>query len=152
MLRPLRLLFLVALVAPVAAAQSVPAPARAYLGDWTTYNDAGTEAQSVMRITERDGVLQGRIVRLLPTAAYPSPQFRCDDCRGTYQGADLRTVPIIQGMTWQGDEFSGGRLTDPTNGKTYRGVLRLDGPDRLRVRGYVGVRALGRTQVWRRAR
>lgn len=143
---------LLLLAAASVQAQGLPAEARAYLGDWTTYNDAGTEAQSVMRITESGGVLQGRIVRLLPTAAYPEPQFRCADCEGTYQGADLRTVPIIQGMTWQGDEFSGGRLTDPTNGKTYRGILRLDGPDRLRVRGYLGVRALGRTQVWRRAR
>ncbi len=72
--------------------------------------------------------------------------------RGQYRGADLRTVPLIEGMEWGGDEFSGGRITDPTNAKSYRGILRLDGPDRLRVRGFIGIRALGRTQVWRRAR
>ena len=126
-------------LAPAALAQSLPAEARAYLGDWTTYNDDGTEAQAVVRITESDGTLRGQIVRLLPTERYPSPQFQCDDCRGEYQGADLRTVPLIEGMDWGGDEFSGGRITDPTNGRRYRGVLRLDGRDRLRVRGFVGV-------------
>lgn len=149
-----RLVSLLALLALASAvhAQRLPAEARAYLGDWTTYNDAGTEAQAVVRITEAGGELSGRIVRLLPTAAYPDPQFRCDDCSGRYQGADLRTVPLIEGMTWDDDEFSGGRITDPTNGRAYRGVIRLDGADRLRVRGFLGVRALGRTQVWHRAR
>ncbi len=144
-------LVLVAL-ASAAQAQGLPADARAVLGDWVTYNDEGTEAQSVVRITESNGVLQGRIVRVLPTEQYPTPQFRCDDCEGRYEGADLRTVPLIEGMTWDEDEFSGGRITDPTNGRRYRGLLRLESADRLRVRGFVGVRALGRTQVWRRAR
>ena len=148
----LRVLALCLMLAPALSAQTLPAAARVYLGDWTTYNDAGTEAQAVVRITESGGVLRGRIVRLLPTEAYPTPQFRCDDCSGRYQGADLRTVPLIEGMTWSDGEFSGGRITDPTNGRAYRGVLRLDGRDRLRVRGFLGVRALGRTQVWRRAR
>ena len=154
--RPMRLVALIVLLAaalaPAVAAQTLPAAARAYLGDWTTYNDAGTEAQSVVRITEAGGVLRGRIVRILPTAQYPTPQFRCDDCVGAYRGQDLRTVPLIEGMAWHGDEFAGGHITDPTNGKRYRGVLKLEGSDRLRVRGFIGVRALGRTQVWRRAR
>ena len=99
------------------------------------------------------------IERTLPTTlhsgrrrSYPDPQFQCDDCRGRYQGADLRTVPLIEAMTWRGDEVSGGCITDPTNGKSYHGVLTLDGPHRLRVRGFLGVRALGRPQVWRRTR
>ena len=141
----------VALVAPSLSAQALPESARAYLGDWTTYSDDGDEAQSVVRITESGGALRGRIIRLLPTKAYPNPQFQCDDCEGRYQGSDLRAVPLIEGMEWKGDEFSGGRITDPTNGRAYRGVLTLDGPDRLRVRGFVGIRALGRTQIWRRA-
>ena len=144
-------LVLVAL-ASAAHAQSLPADARAVLGDWVTYSDDGGEAQSIVRITETNGVLRGRIVRVLPTERYPTPQFRCDDCKGEYEGADLRTVPLIEGMTWDEDEFSGGRITDPTTGRRYRGLLRLESADRLRVRGFIGVRALGRTQVWRRAR
>lgn len=141
---------LVALVAPALSAQSLPPEAQAYLGDWTTYSDDTGEAQVVVRITAPNGVLQGRIIRVLPTEAYPRPQFQCDDCAGRYEGADLRTVPLIEGMEWNDDEFSGGRIVDPQNGRSYRGVLRLDGTDRLRVRGFIGVRALGRTQVWRR--
>ena len=150
--RPLALLALALLTAAPLAAQSLPSEARGVLGEWTTYGDDGREAQAVVRITESDGVVSGRIVRILPTERYPDPEFRCDDCEGPYAGADLRTVPLIEGMTWDDDEFSGGRITDPTNGKSYRAVMRLDGADRLEVRGFLGIRALGRTQVWRRAR
>lgn len=152
MRRLLSLAVLALTLAAAVSAQSLPPAARAYLGDWTTYNDEGTEAEAVVRITAPGGVLQGRIIRVLPTEEFPVPQFQCDDCEGDYAGVDLRTVPLIEGMQWRGDEFSGGRITDPVKDKRYRCILKLDGPDRLRVRGYIGVRALGRTQVWRRAR
>ena len=152
MLRLSVLALLVSLAAPAALAQSLPAAARAYLGEWTTYSDNSGEAQAVVRLTESNGVVRGRIVRLLPTTQYPVPNFQCDDCKGRYAGADLRTVPLIEGMEWEGDKFGGGRIVDPTDGKSYKATLALDGPNRLRVRGYVLVKALGRTQVWRRTR
>ncbi|PAP78202.1 DUF2147 domain-containing protein [Rubrivirga marina] len=142
---------LLVLAAASAHAQSLPAEARAVLGDWTTYGDEGREAQAVIRLTADGGELRGQIVRLLPTQRHPTPTFRCGDCEDRYEGVDLRTVPLFEGMRWQGDEFAGGRIVDPTNAKTYRAVVRLDGPDRLEVRGFIGIRALGRTQVWRRA-
>ena len=152
MRRTLALAALLPLLAAAASAQSLPAEARAYLGDWTTYSDETGEAQAVVRITESDGVVRGRIVRVLPTEEHPEPQFRCGDCEGTYENADLRTVPLIEGMEWNKDEFAGGRIVDPTSAKSYKATMKLDGPDELRVRGYIGIRALGRTQVWRRAR
>ena len=152
MRRSLALFSLFALVAVAASAQSLPAEARAYLDDWTTYSDETGEAQVVVRISEAsDGTVQGRIIRVLPTQEHPTPQFICDDCAGQYQGADLRTIPLITGMEWKGDHFAGGRITDPEKDKRYKATMKLDGPDRLRVRGYIGIRALGRTQVWRRA-
>jgi uncharacterized protein (DUF2147 family) len=149
-----RLLAVLVLVLAAASvqAQSLPAEARAVLGDWTSYGDDGREAQAVIRLSADGGQLRGQIVRLLPTRQYPNPTFRCGDCEGRYEGVDLRTVPLFEDMRWDGDEFAGGRIVDPTNAKTYRAVVRLDGADRLEVRGFIGVRALGRTQIWRRAR
>lgn len=46
--------------------------------------------------------------------------------------------------------WDGGRVYDPTSGRTYRCNLSLDGPDRLRVRGYIGLAFLGRTTTWTR--
>ena len=152
MLRLLLTLFALTALALPATSQTLSAEARSYLGDWTTYSDETGEAQAVVRIFEADGVVVGRIVRVLPSEEYPEPSFICDDCEGTYAGADLRTVPLIRNMEWKGDEFAGGRILDPTTDKSYKATMKLDGPDQLRVRGYIGIRALGRTQVWRRTR
>ncbi len=144
------LLFLALVFAVPTMAQTLPAPAREVLDDWTIRDESG-EAQAVVRFTEEDGLVVGRIVRVLPTAEFPTPSPVCDDCRGRYHGADLRRVRLVWDMRWRDGEFQGGRIVDPQHDRVYRATMRFDGADRLRVRGYVGVRALGRTQVWERA-
>ena len=42
-----------------------------------------------------------------------------------------------------------GRLYDPKSGKTYKGAMTADG-DKLRLRGYVGIKAFGRSETWTR--
>ena len=49
------------------------------------------------------------------------------------------------GVTW-----GGGTCYDPKNGTTYRGKMHLAAPDRLELRGYVGIPLFGRTTVWSR--
>ena len=48
----------------------------------------------------------------------------------------------------ESDGWVGGKIYDPGSGRTYRAVLRMDGPDRLRLRGYLGIQLLGRTATW----
>ena len=43
-----------------------------------------------------------------------------------------------------------GRIYDPASGSTYTCQLALDGDDRARLRGYVGIPLLGRTTTWTR--
>ena len=47
------------------------------------------------------------------------------------------------------NEWSDGTIYDPESGSTYSCVINKDG-DVLNIRGYVGVKALGRTDVWKR--
>jgi uncharacterized protein (DUF2147 family)/fucose 4-O-acetylase-like acetyltransferase len=46
------------------------------------------------------------------------------------------------------NEWNGGQIYDPASGRTYQAVLEMDGPDRLSLRGYLGIRLLGRTTTW----
>jgi uncharacterized protein (DUF2147 family) len=46
--------------------------------------------------------------------------------------------------------WTDGSIYDPASGYTYRCQLSLDGNDRLRLRGYVGVPLIGRTTTWTR--
>ncbi|NTV02219.1 MAG: DUF2147 domain-containing protein [Chlorobiaceae bacterium] len=53
------------------------------------------------------------------------------------------------------NDWSGGRIYDPDSGHEYRSYMKLEdgGKDMntLRLRGYVGISLLGRTEKWTRA-
>ena len=129
------------LLAMPALAQNSP------LGTWRTIDDETGEPKSLVRISERDGVLVGEIIQLLPEGRL------CTPCARQYEGRDLRGLQIIRDLRRRGDEWAGGRITDPKSGRTYNLRARLDGPNRLVLRGYVlGIPALGRSQTWERVR
>lgn len=46
-------------------------------------------------------------------------------------------------------DAEGGQLYDPKSGRTYRGLMKAEG-DQLQLRGYIGVKAFGRTERWTR--
>jgi glucan biosynthesis protein C len=46
--------------------------------------------------------------------------------------------------------WASGSIYDPATGNTYTCHLALDGDDRVRLRGYVGIPLLGRTTTWTR--
>jgi uncharacterized protein (DUF2147 family) len=58
-------------------------------------------------------------------------------------------MTILWGLTKQGDEYQGGEILDPENGKVYRAKMKLDGDGgKLGVRGFIGFSLFGRTQTW----
>ncbi|MEI6684003.1 MAG: DUF2147 domain-containing protein [Bacteroidota bacterium] len=66
----------------------------------------------------------------------------------------LKTAPLIgmvnmKNFTFDGtDEWSGGTIYDPKNGKTYKCNIRFETPNKLKIRGYIGVSLLGRNTYW----
>ena len=121
-----------------------PARAQSPIGVWRTIDDETGQPKSLVRIYERNGALFGDIVTLLPEGRLCSP------CAARFEGRNLRGETVIRNLRRDGNEWSGGTITDPKSGRTYRAKMSLDGPNRLRVRGYLGVSLLGRTQVWER--
>lgn len=58
---------------------------------------------------------------------------------------------IFSGFNYDGDgKWSGGFIYDPNSGKTYRAKLKLVSQDTLKLRGYIGISLLGRTETWKR--
>ena len=58
---------------------------------------------------------------------------------------------ILEGFTAEGDNtWRNGTCYDPKSGNTYRGKIHLAAPDRLELRGYIGIPLFGRTSVWTR--
>jgi uncharacterized protein (DUF2147 family) len=63
----------------------------------------------------------------------------------------IEGLEILRGLTPRADgTWANGRIYDPTTGHTYTCQLRLEGDDRLELRGYLGIPLLGRTVTWTR--
>ena len=116
------------------------------VGIWKTIDDNSGEARSHVEIFEKDGRFYGKIVKLLQE----SETTLCEKCPDEKKNQPLVGLEILWDLKKHKDYWSSGRIMDPENGKTYKCNLRLDGKDKLKVRGYIGFAALGRTQVWHR--
>ena len=127
---------------PVRADEASPA------GLWKNVDDVSGKPRALIRITESNGTLQGRIERVFP-APGEDPNPKCDKCEGANKNAPVVGLMILSGLTKEGDEYVGGQILDPDNGKVYRSKVSLaDNGKKLSVRGYIGVPLLGRSQTW----
>jgi len=69
----------------------------------------------------------------------------------TLRARKVEGLEILQGLTRRPDgTWVNGRIYDPASGGTYTCQLALDGDDRVRLRGYVGIPLIGRTTTWTR--
>lgn len=138
---------LACLASSAALAQGTP------VGRWKTVSDDGKDEKSIVRIVEVDGVLHGSIERLIVKAG-EDPTPKCDKCEGYRHNQPVVGMEILWGLKHDSDEpdeWNGGLVLDPENGKTYKAFIELqDGGKKLKLRGYIGVRAFGRSQYWYR--
>jgi len=128
-------------------------PADAILGDWLI-----DTADAKVQIYKCQAKYCGKIVWM------KDPNYLADEEDTGKERVDksnpdpAKRARKLMGMTmlWNfgfngTDEWKGGYIYDPVNGKTYTAFMALDNPHRLKVRGYVlGIRLLGRTSVWTR--
>lgn len=116
-------------------------------GTWISVDDETGVAKSEITLYKEGGKLYGRIDRLL----LPEDQGKvCVNCKGKQKNQPIAGLVIVNGLTQKGDAWTDGEIMDPANGKSYDCTLRLDGPNTLNVRGFLGFSFLGRTQVWKR--
>lgn len=117
-------------------------------GLWKNVDDVTGKPRALIRITESNGTLQGKIEKVFP-APNESQNPKCEKCEGANKDAPVIGLVILSGLKKDGDEYTGGQILDPDNGKTYRSKVQLsDGGKKLNVRGYIGVPMLGRSQAW----
>ncbi len=60
---------------------------------------------------------------------------------------------IISGFTYSGENlWENGTIYNPEDGKLYRCKLTLENSDRLKLRGFIGISLIGKTQYWTRVK
>lgn len=113
-------------------------------GKWKTIDDETGQAKSIVEVFKKsNGQYYGKITQLM---AKPENET-CVKCTDDRKNKPLIGLEIIRGLKKSGNEFTGGTITDPKTGKTYKCTITRAG-NKLNVRGYVGFSLIGRTQTW----
>jgi uncharacterized protein (DUF2147 family) len=101
-------------------------------------------------IWEEDGKLYGKIEKLIDfDPNIPDP--RCIYCPGDLKDKPVVGLRVLWDLRKDGDQWTGGMVLDPENGKSYRCIVAVqENGKTLKVRGYIGISLLGRTQYWLR--
>lgn len=117
---------------------------------WKTIDDKTGKPKALVKFTEqKDGSLNGTIQAILT----PGEENLCEKCEGAYRNKSLKGVTIVRGLkNVGGSSYDSGTILDPKVGKTYKlkGSI-ANGGQKLELRGYIGVSALGRNQTWVRS-
>ena len=121
-------------------------------GFWHSIDDRTGEKLSIVEIRKgADGTFRGKILY-----RYPVPGgvalTHCTKCPPPYTNQPIVGLEFFSGFKEDPDKrnaYVDGKVLEPKSGKIYKAKANLsaDGK-RLRLRGYVGVSAFGRTQVW----
>ena len=119
------------------------------LGKWKTIDDETGKEKAIVEIYEADGKIYGRITEILEVE---HRYKKCTLCKGADKDKPIFGLIFIKGLKKDGEEYNGGKILDPKNGKLYKCYITLENKDKLKVRGYIGISLFGRTQYWYRVK
>ena len=146
----MRTLIKATLIASILAAPLAWAQDGSPVGLWKTIDDSSGKPTALIRITENQGMLTGKIEKLF-RAPDEDQNPKCVACTDVRKDQPIVGMTIVSGLKKDGDEYKGGEILDPKNGKVYKGKLTVhEGGKKVEVRGYVGMPVFGRSQVWLR--
>lgn len=125
-------------------------------GTYLTSDGESTTNQSHVRIFKgANGKYYGEIV-WLKVPKYPDGQEKVDrlNPESSLQKRKLIGLKILNDFTYSeaDEEWSGGTIYNPANGKIYNSYITLEGKDKINIRGYIGKSwmGLGKTVQWTR--
>jgi len=114
------------------------------VGQWETYDDETKEKKAVIEVYQTNNRYFAKIIKTF----IGEKNAICETCKGTKKDKPIIGLVIIENIEKDGNEFNGGTILDPENGKTYKCSLTLIRANKLKVRGYIGFSLFGRTQYW----
>ena len=139
-----RIIFcIIGMMMPLAAAF-----AQDVLGKWKL--EDGT---AIVEVYKSGNAYHGKIVWLKnPTEADGTPTKDGNNPDPKLRSREVLGLNMLHGLKKDGNKYSGGKIYDPGNGKTYNCSMQVEG-DVLKVRGSLDARGLiGRTMDWFRFR
>lgn len=111
------------------------------------------DGTAIVEVYRQGDVFNGKIVWLeKPTEADGTPAKDGNNPDPKLRSRQLIGLNMLSGLAMSGEEYKGGSIYDPGNGKTYNCSMKVEG-DVLKVRGSLDKKGLlGRTMDWFRVK
>ncbi len=119
------------------------------LGKWKSVDEETNKEESIIEIYQENGKFYGKIIQLLDPK---TKNAVCENCKGENKNKPIKGLVIINGLKKDGNEWSGGKVLDPKNGKEYKCYITLKDSNTMKLRGYIGFSVFGRTAYWYRVK
>ncbi|MCA0931514.1 DUF2147 domain-containing protein [Lutimonas saemankumensis] len=123
--------------------------AQGVLGKWHSIDPDTGAKESVIQVYKEGNKLYGKIIEILNEE---DKDKTCTECTGKDKNVPIQGLVIVRGLSEEGDEWTGGKVLDPKNGKLYKCYISLESEDKLKLRGYIGFSLIGRTEYWYRVK
>lgn len=94
----------------------------------------------------RDGTVRGNLVWS------KKPRADVENDNPKLRKRSIIGIVLMWGLRFEDGEYEDGYVYNPEDGNVYRVDIEVLGPDRLQVRGYMGISLFGQSQVWTRYR
>ena len=123
------------------------AEAQTIFGKWKTIDPDTGKDESIIDVYEKNGKAYAKVVEIFNIA---DRDKTCIYCKGKNKDKPILGLDILNGLKENGEEWSGGKILDPKNGKYYKCYVKLVEANKLKLRGYIGISLIGRTEYWYR--
>lgn len=116
------------------------------LGIWWNH-----EKDAHIEIYKCDNQFCGKIVWLKEPNENGAPKKDKHNPEESLQSRPLMGLDVLKGFEFKEEgSWEDGTIYNPRDGKTYSCYLKMLEEGRLKVRGYVGISLIGKTQFWER--
>jgi len=124
--------------------------AQGIVGKWKTVDDATGETKGVVEFYKENDKIFGRVVKILHLNPEKQNEV-CSNCKDDRKGKRILGMVILKNFMYtESDYYRGGKVLDPENGKEYQCYIKMLSDNKLKLRGFIGIPLIGRTQYWYR--
>ena len=116
------------------------------VGIWQTHGDKPAKVQ----IFKNGDRYDGKIIFLQFPLDNGKPLLDKNNPDSGKKTRPVLGLVILTGFHFDTDEWTDGDIYDPEKGKTYSCTMTQKDKNTLKVRGYIGISLIGRTEVWTR--
>jgi uncharacterized protein (DUF2147 family) len=111
------------------------------------------QGKGQVQIYKHNGKYYGKIIWLKnPKDVNGKPKVDRKNPDMTLRNKPVMGLVMLKDFKYDDEEWSGGRIYNPSDGKEYKAYMKLKDRNTLAVRGYIGISLLGKTDTWIRVR